>query len=179
MVHAVLVVIKLQLGKPGLAGILKAADIGRGGLAIFVIFVDADDGAGIVRHRDDAAALVGVEEAAVRGAGTFVPASVSNHLLCPRNYSSEFMTNHHLMKTIIRPKFLKSFLSLSQIHNESSDLVERERVTVRFRAYNFLSLDQRLLLKESRQTPILLHLHSKIVSANLRQLFSCSFQISR
>ena len=72
-IEAGLVMIEAELAQPGLAGILEAARIGRGGDSIFVVAVDRRRVAGGIANRDDAAALVGVEEAAVGGAGALVP----------------------------------------------------------------------------------------------------------
>ncbi len=74
-VDAGLVVIHAELGYPGLAGILEPADIAGRGDAPFVIAVDVGDGVCVVGDRDDAAALVGMEEpaAGVGGAGALIP----------------------------------------------------------------------------------------------------------
>ena len=72
-VDARLVVVHAELGDPGLARILEPADVRALRDAIFVVAADGGDGARSVAHRDDRAALVGVEPAPVALAGAFVP----------------------------------------------------------------------------------------------------------
>lgn len=72
-VHPGLVIIHAEFRYPRLASIAEPAQICRGGDAIFVILVRRDARACAVAHRDDAPAFIGVEEALVRRASTFIP----------------------------------------------------------------------------------------------------------
>ena len=68
-----LVVVSADLIQPLLPRVLEPADVRCAGLAKFVVGVDAEQGAGAVGDRDDAAALVGAEELAVGSARALVP----------------------------------------------------------------------------------------------------------
>lgn len=66
-------VLQADFGEPSLARVLEPADVGRGGDAELVIGVDAQHIAATVGHRDDATALVRLQEAAVRRAIADIP----------------------------------------------------------------------------------------------------------
>lgn len=67
-VPAGLEVVEPNLGEPGLPGVLEAADVVDARNAELVIGVDAQHVAARVGHRNDRAALVRLQEAAIRGA---------------------------------------------------------------------------------------------------------------
>ena len=92
-----LVVVGADLAQPLLPGVLEPAGVGRAGLAVFVVGVDADQRAVDVGDRDHASALVGRIEAVEARARPV--AGVFHHRLAGRRI--EHVALQHIARSVI------------------------------------------------------------------------------
>ena len=72
-VEAGLIVIEAHFSDECLSRVLEPTKIVRAGFSVFVIGIDLDDRAGVVRNSNDRPTLISDQPAAVCRAGTFIP----------------------------------------------------------------------------------------------------------